>query len=79
MVSYQDEEAVGGEVLVRWDGGEDGEDQAAEDQDEPEGDEKKNSETQTRPRQLSFPLRRTLEPEPSLEANQSELAATSRG
>lgn len=38
--SYQDEKTVGGEVLVRRDRGEDREDQAAEHQDEPEGDER---------------------------------------
>lgn len=35
LVSYQDEETVGGEVLMSWDGWEHGEDQAAEHQDEP--------------------------------------------
>lgn len=41
----------------------------------------KKSETQTRSRLrlLYFPLRQTLEPELSLEENQNELAATSRG
>lgn len=34
--SYQDEQAVGREILMRRDGGEDGQDQAAENQDEPE-------------------------------------------
>lgn len=40
LVSYQDEETVGGEVLMSRDGGEHGEDQAAEHQDEPENNER---------------------------------------
>lgn len=44
LLSYQDEETVGGEVLVCRDGWEDREDQAAEHQDEPEDDEKEEGE-----------------------------------